>query len=214
MSALSELLSQVPGLAWLLLGGVLFGVLWQVFNVLHVKPRDFRISSLERENEALKSERDAPKSPRLHADLPVTPAGPATRDTTTTNPTPGLAEQPKNSADTLAEGLRSLEFALERINDKSVTSLQRESVHECFVGKNVVWRATIRSVSDASHGTIVVCLVPSGDSYRYAAAEFDEADKANLLNFRKGDHVVVSGQVEEIFIGSPRLKHCSIDPVP
>ena len=214
MSALSELLSQVPSLAWLFLGAVLFAALWKVFEVLHVKPRDFRISSLERENEALKSARPVPTSPRPHADLPVTPAEPATRDTTTTNPTPGLPEQPQDSADILADGLRTLEFALERIHDDSLTSLQRESVHEYFVGKTVVWRATIQSVSDACYGTIVVHLVPNDDSYHSAAAEFDEANKTELLKFRKGDHVVVSGQVDKIFIGSPWLRHCSINPVP
>ena len=42
--------------------------------------------------------------------------------------------------------------------------LKRESAHNYFVGKNVAWKATISSVSDASHGTIVVYLVHNGDS--------------------------------------------------
>ncbi len=212
MSALSELLSQVPGLAWLLLAAILFAALWKVFDVLYVKPRDFRISSLERENEALKSARDVTEPPRLHAELPVAPAEPATPETTTTNPKPGLAEQSTNSANALAEGLRTLEFALERIHDGSFTDLQLESVREYFVGKTVVWKAIIRSVS-ASNGNIVLHLVPNADSYHSAAAEFDEADKTELLKFRKGDHVVVSGQVDKIFIGTPWLKHCSITSV-
>lgn len=34
MTALSELLSQVPGLAWLLLGTLLFAALQKIFNII------------------------------------------------------------------------------------------------------------------------------------------------------------------------------------
>lgn len=211
MSGLSELFSQVPGLAWLFLIAVLFSVLWKVFNILYVKPRDFRIDSLEREIEALKSAPKEPKTPQPHAAGPIVPAELSTPDTTT--PTAQFPEQQQDGGDALAEGLRSLDIALDRIHDDSLTMLQRESVRAYFVGKNVIWRATIRSVSDSSHGMIIVRLVPNDDSFASAAAEFDEAHKVDLLKLREGDRVVVSGQVAKIFAGDPWLSKPSITPV-
>ena len=55
MSALAEIFTQYPALGWILFAAVAFWALWKVFNVLYVKPRDFRIDSLEQELKGLKA---------------------------------------------------------------------------------------------------------------------------------------------------------------
>ena len=222
MGALVEVITQVPPLAWVLVVAVAFGALWRVFNVLHVKPRDFRIESLEREIERLKS---APKDResreasttavpvrRLHSDLPVKPAQPHTPETTL--PAALSPEPQPDEGDTLAAGLRSLAIALARLHDDNLTKLQQESVENYFTGKHVVWAATVESVDTARNKTISVQLTDGEDMFWSAIAYFDEAQRADLLKLQKGDRVLVSGQIARVFIGSPVLQQCSITKTP
>ncbi len=211
MSSTFNFLSQVPVLAWLFCLAALFGGLWKVFNTLYVKPRDFEIECLKREIESLKTSSNEPRSSRRDEEHTVEAAEIDAHKPTRASPkVPSLERQIEDANGTLAEGLRSLDFALKRIRDDSLTKLQLESVHEYFIEKNVVWRGTIGSVSKSSAGSIIVQLKHADDSYDNAYAEFDGEQKAELLRLKKGDCVVVSGQVEKIFLGSPWLQRCSI----
>ena len=222
MSALAEIFTQYPALGWILFAAVAFGALWKVFNVLYVKPRDFRIDSLEQELKGLKAtpkERESggvptPTAPvrqlethdRAKLAEPNTPA--------IVSPTASPPEQQANEGDPLAEGLRSLAIALARLNDKDSTRLQLESVVQYFIGKHVVWSATVLSVSDVKYGSISVTLRDGDDQLSGAHAKFDETQRADLLKLRRGDRVVVSGQITQIRIGTPFLEQCSITKTP
>ena len=91
MGTFVEIIKQVPPLAWVIVLAVAFGAVWRVFNVLYVKPRDFRIESLEKELERLKSApRDSESATaatvteparQLSADVPLSPIDPSTPKT-------------------------------------------------------------------------------------------------------------------------------------
>ena len=222
MGALIEVIAQLPALAWVLILAVAFGALWRVFNVLYVKPRDFRIESLEREIERLKFAPEEGKSdipsmtsaptPQPPTDVPVKPTELHTPKVA--RPMASLSDQQHDDGDTLAEGLRSLAFTLDRLHDTSLTKLQRESVKEYFTGKRVIWTGTIKSVGKVKNGSISVWLVDGEDSFFSAAAEFDESEKGDLLKLQEGDRVLVSGQITHILAGSPFLEQCSITKTP
>lgn len=211
MSALPQLLSQVPGLVWLFIVIVSFGAVWKIFEVLYVKPRDFEIQRLSREVESLKNSSIKPKlSARRDVTVGSSVEKGKNKSTPATESAQASKRQKEDSNDKLAEGLRNLEFALERMNDSSLTKLQRESVCEYFMGKNVVWNATVGSVSDGSKGYISVVLKSDDDSVWAAFAKFDTGMKAELLSLKKGDRVVVTGRVWTTRAGNPFLEDCSI----
>ena len=115
MGALVQVIDQVPTLGWVLFAALAVVALWRVFNVLYVKPRDFRIDSLEEELKRLKA---APKERESGGE--ATPAAPA-RQLGTHVPTkpaePNSHEiVPPNEGDPLAEGLRSLALPVPHIS--------------------------------------------------------------------------------------------------
>ena len=218
MGVMTEVFAQVPPLAWILVVAFAVVVLWQVFNVLYVKPRDFRIRSLEKEVKSLKSaerqpeSREAPASEtaagQSQANSPVKLPEPRTH--AIDHPTDSSPKRGPEEEFTLAEGLRSLAFAISRLQDKDLTDLQKEAVEEYFTGKPVVWAATVESVKKAGDGTISVRIADGDKLFNTATASFEDAEREKLLKLQEGDRVVVSGTISKIFIGTPYLEQCSI----
>ena len=218
MGVMAEVFAQVPFLVWIIIPAIAFGALWKVFNVLYVKPRDFRIDSLEREIEDLKSSHKQRESGEMRgsetgagqpqANVPV--KSPKHRALAPERLIVSPSEQEPDEKIALAEGLRSLAFALSRIHDENLTDLQKEAVEEYFTGKPVVWAATIKSVSNAQDGSIDVRIADGDKLFDTAIARFEDAQKQDLLKLQEGDRVLVSGTISRIFIGTPFLEQCSI----
>ena len=106
MKFAGETLSQVADFAWLFLIIIAFGGLWKIFHVLYVKPRDFRIESLEHEIDSLKG---APTQPVNHKS--PTSSNNNLPDNSVADkqlPVEPMQVEQEVTEDDLAEGLRSL----------------------------------------------------------------------------------------------------------
>ena len=143
MGVMAEIFAQVPSLAGILIAAIAFGGVWKVFDVLYVKPRDFRIHSLEMEVESLKATKNQPEFAEIPASEPA--AGQPKANISVKSPEPGVlktkrpidspSEREPDEGIALAEGLRSLAYAISRLQDENLTELQRDAVEEYFTGK-------------------------------------------------------------------------------
>lgn len=203
---MTDLILQNPLVSFFLLLVPIIGGTWKVFDVLFVKPRDFRIAVLEKNVEEIRKE------------LQRTPQRGAT-SASNTAPTPAVSAPTKevpnivtnqrlHEATTL---LNNMNAFFESWKDKALTDLQRDQFERNYLGQKVVWRARLQGVSEEKNGLLWVSLVSvkERDYGVHVIAVFDLKFKEALLMVNKGEVVTVSGVLDSFSL-SPLIKDCSI----
>lgn len=212
---LQDLILQNPIVSLLLISVPISGIVWKVAHALYVKPRDFRISTMEKDIETLRNE--IMKIEKARKSINV---GKAEDDTDTNIALPRDCRVHINERSTVSDRnssilnevvLNDLKDLLDLWNDKEITDLQRKHVEEIYTNKPVVWEVLIKSVGEVKDGKIYVSVVSPKSEFLLdtAVAYFDEKYKEALLLVKKGESVVISGTIERFFL-SPILKDCKI----
>lgn len=216
---MTEIITQNPIVALILITVPVAAVMWKIFHELYVKPRDFRIDLLKediarvssqleefrnlREVRAIGGQGRADESPQIEARL--TDSKPLEKVPLPITPS---TQGSKTPADSLAA-------LYERWSDPSITKLQKQKFERDWTGKEVRWVVSVDSVSEASHGKI---LVSARDGARdnfsapRAILVFFERDAEVLLILQPGDPIVVTGTIREFFLG-PMLDALTVERV-
>ena len=210
---LKELVLQNPIIGLLLILVPSVGIVWKVLHALYVKPRDFRINSMEKDidmlrNEILRIERKS----NAHESSKVANSADdkliVTEDNSSTN-----LESINLDVRGVSNGLilDDLQALLDLWNDKELTDLQKKHIEELYTNKSVIWEVKIKSIGEIKDGKIYVSMTSPHAEFQFdtAIAYFDESYKDALLLIKKGEPVVVSGVIERFFL-SPMLKDCRL----
>ena len=203
-----ELIQQNPLVSLVLLLIPVIGGIWKVFDVLFVKPRDFRIAVLEKNVDELRKEfqRTPTAPPNVFPEATKTPRVVESTPTTT-----AAAEAEK--IEKLVEGttlLNDLSAFYEAWKDKSLTDLQRDQFEKNYAGQRIVWRARFGNVSEKD-GSFWVSL--SSENEReygvHVIAIFGSKHREALLMLKKEQIVTISGVIDSFFL-APILKDCNV----
>jgi hypothetical protein len=184
-----ELIQRNPLVAIILILVPCIAVAWRLMVNLYVKPRDFRISTLEKHVEELRNEalRVAPSVPQV-----------AVKHSPTTQKVAlGSSMTPTN------EVLRSLTVCYSEWTNKEKTELQRKKFEESYTGKQVSWDVFVESVDKTAYwGTVWVRAnhTRSNITEPRATVRFPLSEEERLLGFKPGDPVSVVGTIKEFFL--------------
>ncbi|MED5523632.1 MAG: hypothetical protein VX447_02585 [Pseudomonadota bacterium] len=207
---LKELILANPIISLILVVVPTAGVVWKVLHVLYVKPRDFRINTMEKDidvlrNEILKIEK------RQYT--PSDNIGKVKASESEISPTKDTEEAKSANISGLSGELvlNDLQDLLDIWNNKELTDLQKKHIEETYENKSVVWEVVLKSVGEVKDGKIYVSVVSPRAEFQLdnAVAYFDESYKEALLMVKKGESVIISGTIERFFL-SPMLKDCKI----
>ena len=159
---------------------------WKVLDALYVKPRDFRISVLEKGIDEIRKE--VMKTPHQEEVQPTSvpeisqPTIPAPKNTITKQP----ASTPPQKIEPATSILQNMEAFFDTWKNDSLTSLQRDDFEKKHIGKVFSWQAKVQSISEEKNGYFWVGIEPV-DSKRilyHAIAIFDASYKETLLNIK------------------------------
>jgi hypothetical protein len=184
-----ELIQRNPLVAIILILVPCIAVAWRLMVNLYVKPRDFRISTLEKHVEELRNEalRVAPSVPQV-----------AVKHSPTTQKVAlGSSMTPTN------EVLRSLAVCYSEWTDKEKTELQRKKFEETYTGKQVSWDVFVESVDKTAYWVTVWVRanhIRSGITEPRATVRFPLSEEERLLGFNPDDPVSVVGAIKEFFL--------------
>lgn len=203
-----ELIQQNPLISLILLLIPSIGVAWKVFEVLYVKPRDFRIAVLEKNVDELRKEFQ--RAPITSTDVAPRASGTSLGSTTS----PPTEESPTETIEELIQGttlLNDMSAFQEAWKNKSLTELQRDQFEKNYLGQKIVWRSRLGNVSEVRDGLLWVSLTSEKerDYGVHVIAVFEPRHKEALLMLKKGEIVTVSGIIERFSV-SPLIKDCAI----
>lgn len=200
------LIAAAKGAAWIV------RAVWKVSEELRVKPRDFQIKSLDKDNEKLRSNQKESDPPgRQGKDFPSKSLRPTTVEATPQSDAISEEGNGEGGRDalTLAKRLRDIDIAYAKLNEESMTRLQLQSVEEYYVGRNIVWEATVFSVSPNKWNSEIRVGI-SGVKRGFAAAYFKKEDRELLIYLKKGDSIVIEGRIHCAADGIPVIEDCKI----
>jgi hypothetical protein len=205
-----ELIQQNPLVSLILILVPVIAGTWKVFDVLFVKPRDFRIAILEKNVDELRKEfQRLPTAPSN-----VLPEATETPRAVASVPTAASEAAQAEKIEKLVEGttlLNDLSAFYASWRDKSLTELQRDQFEKNYVGQRVVWRARLGNVTEEKDGLLWVSLTSEKerDYGVHVIAIFDSRHKEALLVLKKEEIVTVSGVIDRFFL-SPMIKDCNV----
>ena len=197
-----ELIQQNPLTSLILFLIPIIGATWKVLDVLFVKPRDFRISMLEKNVEEMRKEFQ--RSSRIESAVPIDTGSPQT-----------ASAEPRRELIAVDVGGTTLLNDLDQFyaawKNPSLTELQRDHFEKTYTGQKVIWRARLMSVSEEKNGFVWVSITSAKEqNYSiHVIAVFDLKHKESLLLLNKEEVVIVSGTIDSYFL-APVLKDCSI----
>ena len=204
-----DLITQNPVVSFLLALVPVTAAVWKVLHELYVKPRDFRIDSLKDEMARLNHELDhlnQSSPPPLPTTTPRSVSSEVALSATPVVANAVLSVPPivdGSNPNVQQSPLSSLKDCYEKWRDPSRTELQKQRFEKDLIGQTARWDVVVESVSEASHGKIVL-YVKDGDVSRFdaprGAAWFTEQDEPVLLDLKKGDRVTVEGRIREFFL--------------
>ena len=201
-----DLILQNPLTSFVIFLIPLIGGTWKVLDALFVKPRDFRISVLEKNVEEMRKEFQ--RSSRTETTLPsnVKPAAEPSEKTSIESQNQLTAIE--TAGTTLLNDLSAFYSAWK---NPSLTELQREHFEKTYSGQKVIWRARLGSVSEEKNGFFWVGLnsTKEQDYSIHVIAVFDLKHKEALLLLKKDEIVTVSATIDSFYL-SPILKECSV----
>jgi hypothetical protein len=214
---MTELITQNPIVALIMIIVPVAGVMWKVFHELYVKPRDFRIDLLKEDMARVSSQLEEFRNVR-EARVIAGEGDPDESSETETRPTDSkplkkaplpiaqVTQDSKTPADSLA-------VFYERWSDPSFTKLQKQKFERDWTGKDVRWVVSVDTVSEASHGNILVSArdgAPDRFSAPRAILIFSDRHTEVLLSLQPGDTIVVTGRIREFFLG-PMLDGLTVE---
>lgn len=205
---MAELILQNPFITFFLLLVPIIGGTWKVFEVLFVKPRDFRIAVLEKNVEEIRKELQ--RTPQSNTSTPSTPNA-VPRQAAAANANEVSSAAPNSQLVETSTLLNNMNSFFESWKDKALTDLQRDQFEKNYLGQRVIWRGRLGSVSEERSGLLWVSLVSEKerDYGPHVIAVFDVKFKEALLMLNKGELVTVSGVLDSFSL-SPLIKNCSI----
>jgi hypothetical protein len=189
---------------------------WKVVHALYVKPRDFRINTMEKDidtlrNEILKIEKKQTaenSSNNFQNDEPkITKVKEA--EIELTHSISQQVPQENNTSHELV--LNDLQALLDSWNSKELTDLQKKHFEEMYTNQPVTWEVAIKSVGEIKDGKIYVSIISPTAEFQLdrAIAYFDESFKEALLLMKKGEVAIITGVIERFFL-SPIIKDCRL----
>ena len=172
-------------------------IAWKVLDALYVKPRDFRITTLEKHVEQLRNELSKRSvEPLASSTLPPQVSEPQTRvqvqpSMRTQAPTPPVENEP----------LRSLESCYLAWKAEGQTELQVKHFEEKYIGQSVSWDVVIDSIDKAKYFISVYADSKTDERNDCrVCAHFQLQDETRLLQFRPKETVRLSGVIKEFFV--------------
>jgi hypothetical protein len=210
---LKDIILQNPIISLILILVPAVGITWKIMHALYVKPRDFRISSMEKDidtlrNEILKIEKKSNNDESARKLQPSEGSESVAGNMNLNDQDPVHKIDQRTSNELVLNDLQAL---LDLWNDKELTDLQKKHIEDTYTNKSVVWEVVIKSIGEVKDGKIYVSMVSKKSKFQIdsAAAYFDESYKDALLLIKKGEPVIVSGVIERFFL-SPMLKDCKL----
>jgi hypothetical protein len=192
------------------------GITWKVFHALYVKPRDFKITTLNDDFKKLQDElvRLRKEQERQFVNSPTseetkTQLSPETK--LQSNPQKDLSVSTPVDSNTKSP-LLSLNQCYQKWSDEKLTDLQKQRFEKEFIGKKVEWKVQVDSVSDKKYERIILYVKDSGERLNRArsSAEFPEDDESKLAGLQSGDWIILRGTIKEFFLW-PSLKDCTFE---
>ncbi len=180
-------------------------IVWKIMDVLFVKPRDFRISVLEKNVEEIRKE--IQKGPTHGAGTNI--ADPA--EVLAPRKIQAKHIDRMDSVMGSTTLLNDMDQFYDSWKDKTLTDLQRDQFEKNYIGQKVVWEANFSSVTEETDGLLWVSLtsVKENNYGHHVIAVFEASHKEALLTINKDELVVVSGVVDSFSL-SPLIKKCSV----
>lgn len=207
-----EIIQQNPVISFFIALVPLVAGLWKVMDILFVKPRDFRISVLEKNVEEIRKELQKQESHPAYSnpnfDGPETSLAPAPKQNSTLQSEAAEKLEKMMESTTL---LNDMDLFYESWKDKKLTELQRDQFEKNYIGQKVVWVANFSSVSEEKDGYFWVSLT-SKDERKFGVhviAVFDSNHKEVLLTINKDELVTVSGTIDSFSL-SPLIRKCNL----
>jgi len=197
-----ELIQHNPFISFLIFLIPIIAGIWKLFDVLYVKPRDFRISVLEKNIKELRAAQRVTEPARTDS---------AMQDDKTNGINFSKLVETDNSLDQEAKLLHDMAQFYRAWKNKTMTDLQRSQYERIYLGQKVIWRARIQSVSEERDGLLWVGLNPEKehDYDVHVIAVFEPKHKEALLMLKKGEIILVTGTIDSFFL-APILKHCEV----
>jgi hypothetical protein len=93
--------------------------------------------------------------------------------------------------------------------NKATTSLQRHALEEKMKSRRVVWSGVVDTVKADAHVGIRMTVHPVDGSYGTAFLDFDDSQKAQLVEIHQKQHIRSTGVIRN-FVSSPFLSDCRI----
>jgi hypothetical protein len=201
-----DVIQQNPFIILLIALVPLVAGIWKVMDMLFVKPRDFRISVLEKNVEEIRKEiqKGQIQPPAVEQKAVSTESDSAI---ITSNEEPEKIEKIIETT-TL---LNDMCLFYESWKDKQLTELQRNQFEKNYIEQKVVWIAKFSSVSEERDGYLWVSLTASDEGFYgvHVIAVFDANHKEALLMINKGELVTVSGTIHSFSL-SPIIRKCNL----
>ncbi|MFI8741186.1 hypothetical protein [Stutzerimonas zhaodongensis] len=202
-----EIIQQNPLVSLVLVIIPAIAAAWKIFDALYVKPRDFRISVLEKNLDELKKELQRPEQ------IQLTPQ--RTNNEFKSEPkSPILQADSVQKIEALSQSttlLNDMVSFCKSWKDPALTELQRSHFEKSYTGQKILWRARLGDVTEEKDGLLWTSLMPESEPTHAAhvVAVFDSKHKEALLILRKNDVVTVSGIIDRFFL-SPLIRDCTI----
>jgi len=215
-----EIIQQNPFYSLLIILVPIVVATWKIMDVLFVKPRDFRISVLEKNVDEIRRElqKNALQQSFIHGDSVSTPDIKIELHdkpiSTSKESLKELTTDILNKSEPVIATTKLLEdfnTFCKSWNDKSLTDLQRDQFAKNYIGQKVVWNVRLSSVSEERDGNLWCGLTSTSDDFslNLVIAIFESNHKHALLMVNKGEVVKVSGTIDSFSL-SPVIKKCSI----
>ena len=175
---------------------------WKLMVVLYVKPRDFRISILEKNLDEIRKEvQSTQKQPEEKPTISDASFSEIKEEKTESEP---IKFHPTD------ELLTSIDKLYSKWRDEELTELQRDQFEKELIGKKVRWDATMKSIGEESDGYYWTSLGSIEKNWGvHVIAVFESKYREVLLLVRKDQKVTVTGTIDSFSL-APLLKGCKI----
>lgn len=202
-----DTIQQNPFVSLAILLAPCIGIAWKVFEALFVKPRDFRIETLEKNVDDLR------KQLQSTSDSP-TPIQSKVLLTNETSAPPVVASISVENTEDLTPSSDLLNNPVKFYmtwKNKNFTRLQRDHFEKSYIGQKVVWKVKLGDVSEESSGFLWASLFTlNGDGLNdHVIAVFEQKHKSALFMLKPDTAITVTGIIKQFSV-SPLIEHCSI----
>lgn len=201
-----EIIQQNPVISFFIALVPIITGIWKVMDMLFVKPRDFRISVLEKNVEEIRKElqKNEINQPDINQ----------VRDKVSTQTAHNVLEEEPDKIEKIIEAtslLNDMDLFYESWKDKKLTDLQRDQFEKNYIGQKVVWVATFSSVREERDKYLWVSLTSKNQKHYgvHVIAVFDANHKEALLTINQDELVTVSGTIDSFSL-SPLIKKCNL----